>query len=85
VKHSSLAKIILIVDDIEYKVRKVVPFSFFRKERRRTAHPYIKVERKRGGGGVGAERTQIQSTPYGGQKQAYTKLSIRIKTKKLQP
>jgi hypothetical protein len=50
VKHSSLAKIILIVDDIEYKVRKVVPFSFFRKERRRTAHPYIKVERKRGGG-----------------------------------
>jgi hypothetical protein len=83
VKHSSLAKIILIVDDIEYKVRKVVPFSFFRKERRRTAHPYIKVERKRGG--VGAERTQIQSTPYGGQKQAYTKLSIRIKTKKLQP
>jgi hypothetical protein len=74
VKHSSLAKIILIVDDIEYKVRKVVPFSFFRKERRRTAHPYIKVE-----------GTQIQSTPYGGQKQAYTKLSIRIKTKKLQP
>jgi hypothetical protein len=27
VKHSSLAKIILIIDDIEYKVRKVVPFS----------------------------------------------------------
>jgi len=27
VKHSSLAKIILIIDDIDYKVRKVVPFS----------------------------------------------------------
>jgi len=27
VKHSSSAKLTLIIDDIEYKVRKVVPFS----------------------------------------------------------
>jgi hypothetical protein len=42
---------------------------FFRKERRRTAHPYIKVEGKKR-----AVKTQVQSTPYGGQKQTYTNI-----------
>jgi hypothetical protein len=57
------------------KASNILNNFFFLKKRRRTALSYTKSEEIR------VKRTQIQHTPYGGQKQAYRKLSIRTETK----